>query len=255
MGAPLRIVSSASIYGGSHNLFAHTLPRFGITTSFVDARDPDAFAAAIRPETRLIFAETLGNPGLEVLNIPAVAAVAHDAGLPLMIDNTFATPYLCRPFDFGVDIIVHSATKFLGGHGIALGGALIDGGSFDWRQSGKYPTLTEPYDGYHGLNFAEEFGPAGYIMRARAEGLRDFGACMSPAHAFHILQGVETLPVRMQRHVENTRTIVANVYTPMNEVNAKAREGCQIYNKTPVSISVQCLDGYCTRKAYLFACK
>jgi len=209
MGQGAHIVSSASIYGGSHNMFAHTLPRFGITTSFVDARDPEAFAAAIRPETRLIFAETLGNPGLEVLNIPAVAAVAHDAGLPFMIDNTFATPYLCRPFDLGVDIIMHSATKFLGGHGIALGGALIDGGTFDWRQSDKFPTLTEPYDGYHGLNFAEEFGPAGYIMRARAEGLRDFGACMSPAHAFHILQGVETLPVRMQRHVENTRAVVA----------------------------------------------
>ena len=208
MGAGGHIVASKSIYGGSYNMMRHTLPRFGIATTFVDPRDPAAFRAAIRPETRLLFGETLGNPGLEVLDIPAVAAVAHDAGLPLMIDNTFATPRLCRPFEWGADIVMHSATKFLGGHGVAIGGALIDGGRFDWRASGKFPTLTEPYAGYHGIAFAEEYGPAALIMRARAEGLRDFGCCMSPQHAFYILLGVETLGARMARHVENTRRVV-----------------------------------------------
>jgi O-acetylhomoserine (thiol)-lyase len=209
MGAGAHIVSSANIYGGSYNLFHHTLPRFGIATTFVNPRDHQAIEAAIRPETRLVFAEVLGNPGLEVLDIPAVAEIAHRAGLPILIDNTFATPYLCRPCDLGADLIMHSATKFLGGHGIAIGGALVDSGAFDWRKSGKFPTLTEPYAGYHGLNFAEEFGPAAFILRARVEGMRDFGPAMSPTNAFHILQGVETLAVRMQRHVENTRKIVA----------------------------------------------
>ena len=204
MDAGGHIVSSKSIYGGSYNIFTHTLPRFGITTTFVDPRDPAAFKAAIRPETRLVFGETLGNPALEVMDIAAVGQVAHDAGLPLMIDNTFATPYLCRPFDLGADLVMHSVTKFLGGHGVAIGGALVDGGRFDWEASGKFPTMTEPYAGYHGLDFAEEFGPAALIMRARAEGLRDFGACMSPSTAFYIMLGVEDLPVRMARHVENT---------------------------------------------------
>ena len=209
MGQGGHIVASRSIYGGSYNMFAYTLPRFGITTTFVDPRDPSAFAGAIRPETRLLFGETLGNPGLEVLDIPAVAHVAHAAGLPLMIDNTFATPFLCRPCELGADIVMHSVTKFLGGHGVAIGGVLIDRGDFDWEASGRFPTLTEPYAGYHGLDFAEEFGPAAMIMRARAEGLRDFGACMSPQNAFYLLQGVETLPLRMARHVENARKIVA----------------------------------------------
>ena len=207
MDAGGHIVSSKSIYGGSYNIFTHTLPRFGITTTFVDPRDPAAFKAAIRPETRLVFGETLGNPSLEVMDIEAVSGVAHDAGLPLMIDSTFATPYLCRPFDFGADLVMHSVTKFLGGHGVAIGGALIDGGRFDWEASGKFPTMTEPYAGYPGLDFAEEFGPAALIMRARAEGLRDFGACMSPSNAFYIMLGVEDLPVRMARHVENTVTV------------------------------------------------
>ena len=209
MGAGGHIVSSASLYGGSHNLFTHTLPRFGIETSLVDPRDTGGFRSALRPETRLVFGETLGNPGLEIMDLPAVAAIAHEAGIPLMIDNTFATPYLCRPFELGVDIVMHSATKFLGGHGVAIGGVLVDGGTFDWEESGKFSTLTEPYAGYHGIDFAEEFGTAAFIARARAEGLRDFGACMSPTNAFHILQGVESLPVRMQRHVANARKIVA----------------------------------------------
>ena len=208
MGAGSRIAASKSIYGGSYNMMRHTLPRFGIETDFVDPRDPEAFAAAIRPETRLLFGETLGNPGLEVLDIPAVADIAHRAGLPLMIDNTFATPRLCRPLALGADIVMHSATKFLGGHGVAIGGALVDGGRFDWRASGKFPTLTEPYAGYHGIAFAEEYGPAAMIVRARAEGLRDFGCCMSPQNAFYILLGVETLGPRMERHVANARRIV-----------------------------------------------
>ena len=209
MGAGGHIVSSRSLYGGSHNLFVHTLPRFGITTTLVDPRDPAAFGAAIRPETRLVFGETLGNPGLEVLDIPRVSQVAHDHGLPLLVDNTFATPYLSRPIELGADMVYHSVTKFLGGHGIAIGGALIDGGQFDWDGGDLFPTLTEPYAGYHGIDFADEFGPLAFVMRARVEGLRDFGACMSPANAFYIIQGVETLPMRMARHVENAETIVA----------------------------------------------
>jgi len=207
MGQGAHIVSSASIYGGSHNMFTHTLPRFGITTTFVNPRDTDAFKRALRPETRLIFGETLGNPGLEIMDLPAVAKIAHDHGVPLMIDNTFATPYLCRPFEHGVDLVIHSATKFLGGHGVAIAGALVDSGQFDWEASGKFPTLTEPYAGYHGLDFAEEFGPGAFIMRARAEGLRDFGATMAPQTAFYILQGIETLHLRVPRHVANARRI------------------------------------------------
>jgi O-acetylhomoserine (thiol)-lyase len=209
MGAGGHIVAAASLYGGSINLLKLTLPRFGIETSFVDPRDPAAFRAAIRPQTRLVFAEILGNPGLEVLDVPAVAEVAHQAGLPLLVDATFATPYLCRPIEHGCDIVMHSATKWLGGHGIAIGGALIDGGRFDWQASGKFPTLSEPYAGYHGIDFAEEFGPQAFVMRARVEGVRDFGACMSPANAFHLLQGVETLPLRMAQHMANTRAVLA----------------------------------------------
>ena len=209
MGAGSHIVSSRSIYGGTHNLLDYTLRRFGIDTTFVDPRDPGAFAEAIRPQTRLLFGETLGNPGLEVLNIPEVAAIAHQNDLPLMIDSTFTTPYLCRPFDLDADIIFHSATKFLSGHGVVIGGLLVDSGGFDWQASGKFPTMTEPYAGFHNMNFAEEFGPAAFISRARKEGARDFGACMSPTTAFQVLQGMETLPLRMQQHVENTRKVVA----------------------------------------------
>jgi O-acetylhomoserine (thiol)-lyase len=207
MGAGGHIVSSRSIYGGSHNLFSHTLPRFGITASFVDPRDLAGFRDAIRPETRLLFGESLGNPGLEVLDIAGIAGIAHQAGLPLLVDSTFATPYLLRPFEHGADLVMHSATKWLGGHGVAIGGVIVDSGRFDWEGSGKFPTLTEPYAGYHGLDFAEEYGPEAFLMRARAEGLRDFGACMSPTTAFHILQGVETLPLRMAKHVANARSV------------------------------------------------
>ena len=202
------IVASAALYGGSHNLLHYTLKRFGIDTTFVQPRDLAAWRKAIRPNTKVLFAETLGNPGLDVLNIPEVAAIAHEYKLPLMVDATFTTPYLLKPFDHGADLLFHSATKFLGGHGVAIGGVLVDGGVFDWVASGKFPELTEAYEGFHGMNFSEESTVAPFSLRARREGLRDFGACMSPTTAFQILQGVETLPLRMQRHVENTRKVV-----------------------------------------------
>jgi O-acetylhomoserine (thiol)-lyase len=208
MGQGAHIVASSRLYGGSINLFTHTLPRFGITATLVDPRDPGAFAAAIRPETRLLVAEAIGNPGLEVLDLPAVAEVAHSHRLPLLIDNTFLTPYLLRPIEQGADLVLHSATKWLGGHGLALGGVVVDGGVFDWEASGLFPTLTEPYDGYHGIDYAEEYGPAAFAVRARTEGLRDFGAIMAPQNAFYILQGVETLSLRMARHMENTYKVL-----------------------------------------------
>jgi O-acetylhomoserine (thiol)-lyase len=202
------IVASSSLYGGTINLLAHTLPRFGITTTFVKPRDHDAFRSAIKPNTKLVIGETIGNPGLEVLDIPKIAGIAHDAKIPLLIDNTFATPYLSRPIEHGADIVMHSATKWLGGHGIAIGGAIVDGGRFDWRASAKFGVLTEPYGGYHGIVFDEQFGTAAFIMRARTEGLRDFGACLSPTNAFQLLQGVETLGVRMDRHIQNTHLVL-----------------------------------------------
>ena len=201
------IVSSGSLYGGTHNLFSYTLPRFGITTTFVNPRDPKAFKDAITEDTRLVFGETLGNPGIEVMDIRTIAEIAHGAGLPLMIDSTFTTPYLMRPFEHGADIVMHSLTKYIGGHGVAIGGIFVDSGRFDWVASGKFPTLTEPYEGYHDLNFADEFGTQALVMRARAEGMKDFGACLSPANAFYILQGLETLPLRMQKHISNAQAI------------------------------------------------
>ncbi|MBB3065306.1 O-acetylhomoserine aminocarboxypropyltransferase [Limibacillus halophilus] len=209
MGQGGHIVSSRSLYGGSVNLFTHTLPRFGITTTFVDPRKPEAFRAAIRPETRMIFAEVVGNPGLEILDLPAVAEIAHKAKVPLVIDNTFLTPALLRPVEMGAHLVVHSATKWLGGHGLAIAGLLVDSGRFDWEGSGKFPTITEPYEGYHGIDFSDEFGPQAFLMRARSEGLRDFGASMSPQTAFYILQGIETLSIRMERHLANTEKVLA----------------------------------------------
>lgn len=209
MGAGGHIVAARNLYGGSVNLLRLTLPRFGIETTFVDPRDPAAFAAAIRPATRLLFGETIGNPGLEVLDIPRIADVAHAHGLPLAIDNTFASPYLARPIEYGADIVIHSATKWLGGHGVAIGGLVVDGGRFDWMASDRFPTLSRPYDGYLGVTYAETFGPAAFAARARTEGLRDFGACLSPHNAFYILQGIETLPLRMARHVANTERVLA----------------------------------------------
>lgn len=202
------IVASHALYGGTHNLFRYTLPRFGIDTTFVDPTNPDAFRQAIRPETRLVYAETIGNPRCEVLDIEAVAGIAHAAQVPLMLDSTLTTPYLLKPFDHGADLVIHSLTKFIGGHGVAIGGIIVDSGRFDWDASGKFSTLTEPYDGILDIDFAEDFGPDAFLHRARREGLRDFGAALSPTSAFYILQGVETLALRMDKHVANTRTIV-----------------------------------------------
>lgn len=202
------IVASNALYGGSHNLLSYTLPRFGINTTFVNGRDPDQWRAAIRPNTRLMFGETVGNPGLDVLNIPLIAEIAHAAHIPLMVDATLTTPFLSRPVSQGADIVMHSATKFLSGHGVVIGGVLIDGGRFDWEASQKFPTLTEPYPGFHDMVMTEESSVAAFALRARREGLRDFGAAMAPMTAFQILQGLETLHVRMPRHIENARKIV-----------------------------------------------
>jgi len=207
-GAGSHIVASAALYGGSHNLLHYTLARFGIETTFVKPGDIDGWREAIRPNTRLLLGETLGNPGLDVLDIPTVSALAHDARLPLLVDSTFTTPWLMQPFDHGADLVFHSATKFLSGHGTVVGGVLVDSGAFDWEASGRFPELTEPYDGFHGMVFSEESTVGGFLLRARREGLRDFGACMSPHTAWLVLQGIETLPLRMARHVENTRRIV-----------------------------------------------
>jgi len=212
LSAGSHIVASRSLHGGSHNLLDYTLPRFGIDTTFVDARDIDGWRSAMRPNTRLLFGETLGNPGLEVLDIGRVAALSHEHGLPLLVDSTFTTPWLMRPFEHGADLVFHSATKFLSGHGVVIGGLLVDAGAFDWNADAareKFPTLTTPYAGFHDMVFAEESSTAAFLLRARREGVRDFGACMAPMTAFQILQGIETLPVRMARHVENTRAIVA----------------------------------------------
>jgi O-acetylhomoserine (thiol)-lyase len=211
-GAGSHIVASSALYGGSHNLLHYTLRRFGIETSFVAPGDLTAWRAAIQPNTRLLFGETLGNPGLDVLDIEAVSQIAHDAGLPLLVDSTFTPPWLLRPFEHGADLLYHSATKFLGGHGTVIGGVLVDSGRFDWQAAhqrhGRCPALCEPYDGFHGMVFAEESTTGAFLLRARREGLRDLGACMSPHTAWLILQGLETLPLRMARHVDNTRRVV-----------------------------------------------
>ena len=208
MGKGGHIVASSSLYGGSHNLFAYTLPRFGIETTFVPARDLDAWEQAMRPETRLLFGESVGNPSVDVLDIPGLAAIAEAHHVPLLVDATVTTPALGRPFEQGAHLVMHSATKFLSGHGIVIGGVLVDGGRFDWSADQRFPTLTEPYEGFHGMVFAEESSTSAFLLRARREGLRDFGACMAPATAFHILQGLETLPLRMARHIENTSRVV-----------------------------------------------
>jgi O-acetylhomoserine (thiol)-lyase len=208
MGQGGHIVASSSLYGGSHNLLQYTLPRFGIETTFVPARDPAAWGRAIRPGTRMLFGESVGNPSVDVLDVPSVAALAQEHRIPLLVDATVTTPALSRPFDQGAHLVMHSATKFLSGHGVVIGGVLVDGGRMDWIASGKFPTLTEPYEGFHGMNFAEESTTSAFLLRARREGLRDFGACMAPMTAFQILQGLETLPLRMARHIANTRRVV-----------------------------------------------
>lgn len=203
------IVASKTIYGGTYNLFAHTLPlSSGITTTFVDPDDEDAFEKAIRPETKALYIETLGNPNSNIADIEAIAAIAHRHNIPLVVDSTFATPYLVRPIEYGADIVVHSATKFIGGHGTAIGGVIIDGGTFDFKASGKYPWISEPNPSYHGVSFSDAAGPAAFATYIRAIILRDTGATLSPFHAFIFLQGLETLSLRVERHVSNALKIV-----------------------------------------------
>ena len=202
------IVAQKTIYGGSYNLLAHTLPQYGVRTTFVDAHDLAEVEAAIEPDTRAVYLETLGNPNSDIPDIDAVAEIAHRHGLPLVIDNTFGTPYLIRPIEHGADIVVHSATKFLGGHGTTLGGIIVDGGTFNWKASGKYPNIAEPNPSYHGVSFYDVAGPAAFVTYVRAILLRDTGAAISPFNAFLLLQGVETLSLRLERHAENTRKVV-----------------------------------------------
>jgi len=202
------IVSANTIYGGTYNLFAHTFKEFGITTTFVNPDVDGSFEKAIQPNTKAIFIESLGNPNSSIIDIKAVADLAHSHGIPLIVDNTFATPYLLRPIEYGADVIVHSATKFIGGHGTSIGGVIIDSGKFDWAASGKFPSLTDPNPSYHGISFTNAVGAAAYITKIRVTLMRDTGACISPFHSFLFLQGLETLSLRVERHVENTLKIV-----------------------------------------------
>ncbi len=202
------IVSASTLYGGTYNLFSNTLPKLGIKTIFVDPDDPENFRKAITDKTKAIYFETIGNPGINLIDIEKVVQIAHENGIPAICDNTFGTPYLIRPIEYGVDIVVHSATKFIGGHGTSIGGVLIDSGKFDWVASGKFPGLTEPDPSYHGIRYAQDVGPAAYITKARVTLLRDTGACISPFNAFLLLQGLETLSLRVERHVSNTKKIV-----------------------------------------------
>jgi O-acetylhomoserine (thiol)-lyase len=208
MGAGSHIVASTALYGGSQNLLHYTLRRFGIDTTFVKPGDIDGWRAAVRPNTKLFFGETVGNPGLDVLDIPTISAIAHEAGVPLLVDSTLTTPWLMKPFEHGADLVYHSATKFLSGHGTVIGGLVVDGGNFDWEASGRFPELCQPYDGFHNMVFSEESTVGAFLLRARREGLRDFGACLSPHSAWLILQGMETLPLRMARHMGNTQRVV-----------------------------------------------
>lgn len=208
MNAGSHIVSSSAIYGGSHNLLQYTLPRFGIETTFVSPRDIDGIRQAIRPNTRMVFGEVIGNPGNDIMDLPKISEIAAEHQIPLMIDSTFTTPYLIKPFEHGAHLIMHSATKFLCGHGTVIGGVLVDQGRFNWEESGKFETLSEPYSGFHDMSFDEESSQGAFLLRARREGMRDFGACMAPTVAFYVLQGIETLSIRMERHVENTRKII-----------------------------------------------
>jgi O-acetylhomoserine (thiol)-lyase len=212
MGAGSHIVASTALYGGSQNLLHYTMRRFGIDTTFVQPGDIDGWRAAVQPNTKLFFGETVGNPGLDVLDIPVVSQIAHDAGVPLLVDSTLTSPWLMKPLELGADLVYHSATKFLSGHGTVIGGVVVDGGSFDWAKayadSGKFAELAAPYDGFHNMNFSEESTVGAFLLRARREGLRDFGACMSPHSAWLILQGIETLSLRMERHMHNTAKVV-----------------------------------------------
>ena len=258
------IVASRALYGGSLTLLTHTLPRFGISTTFVDPSDPAAFRDAVQPNTKLFFAETIGNPTLVLTDLDAVAEEAEAAGVPFVVDSTFATPYLAQPFQHGVSIVMHSLTKWISGHGIAMGGVLIDSGQFDWGATDRFPTMTEPTPSYHGLTFADNFGNLAFLLRARAEGLRDFGATLSPANAFHIIQGLETLPLRMERHSSNAAAVaeflgaheaVAQVYYPGGGTHSTAREKELAAKYLPRGsggmVAVRLHGGYAAGKAFI----
>ena len=230
------IVSANTIYGGTYNLFAHTLEDFGITTTFVNPDEDGSFENAIKPNTKAIFIESLGNPNSSIIDIEKVAAIAHEHGIPLIVDNTFATPYLLRPIEYGADIVVHSATKFIGGHGTSIGGVIIDSGKFDWAASGKFPSLTEPNPSYHGISFTNALGAVAYIVKIRVTLMRDTGATISPFNSFLFLQGLETLSLRVERHVENALKVVnfLNSHDKVEKVNHPSLQDNpyhELYNK------------------------
>lgn len=225
------IVAASTLYGGTYNLLAVTLPKLGIKTIFVDPDDPENFHRAINTKTKALYLESIGNPGINIPDLAAVAQIAHENGIPLIVDNTFATPYLLRPVEYGADIVVHSATKFIGGHGTSIGGLIVNSGKFDWAASGKFPGFTEPDDSYHGLVYAEALGPLAYITKARVQLLRDTGACISPFNAFLLLQGLETLSLRIERHVANARRIAQHLsqHPAVSWVNYPSLPGNKYY--------------------------
>jgi O-acetylhomoserine (thiol)-lyase len=230
------IVSATQIYGSTATLLRHTLERLGISTNFVPINDEQALRNAIQPNTKLVFCESIGNPGLEVADITQISSIANENGLPLVVDATFATPSLCRPIDFGANVVVHSMTKWMGGHGTAVGGIIVDGGNFDWQASGRFPELTEPYAPFHGIRFWEEFGPSALVMKIRAESMRDIGAALSPHSAFLILQGIETLNMRMKHHVENARLLLQWLQDQsqvvwLNHPDLETNPSCEIARK------------------------
>ena len=230
-GAGDNIVSASTLYGGTYTLFTTTLPKMGVKAILVDPDDPQNFADAITPETKALFIETIGNPGINLVDIAAVADIAHQNGIPLIIDNTFGTPYLIRPIEHGADIVVHSATKFIGGHGTSIGGVIVDGGNFDWAASGRFPDFTAPDESYHGIRYAQDIGAAAYIFKARVSLLRNTGGALSPFNAFLFLQGLETLSLRVERHVENTKKIVETLakHPKVQWVNYPSLEGNKYY--------------------------
>ncbi|HQA08316.1 MAG TPA: homocysteine synthase [Syntrophomonadaceae bacterium] len=231
-GCGNEIVSASTLYGGTYNLFRYTLPRYGINTVFVDPDDPENFRKSINDKTKAIYIESIGNPGINLIDIEAVAEIAHQNGLPLIVDNTFATPYLLRPIEYGADIVVHSATKFIGGHGTSIGGVIVDAGKFDWAASGRFPGLTEPDPSYHGICYASDIGAPAYIIKTRVQLLRDTGACLSPFNAFLFLQGLETLSLRVERHVNNAQKIAdwLSQDSRVSWVNYPSLPGNKYYN-------------------------
>jgi len=230
-GSGDQIVAASTLYGGTYNLFSTTLPKLGITTVFVNPDDPENFRKAINEKTKAVYIESIGNPGINIIDIEAVAKIAHENGLPLIVDNTFGTPYLIKPIEFGADIVVHSATKFIGGHGTSIGGLIVDSGKFDWAGSKKFPGLTEPDPSYHGVKYVEALGPLAYIIKARVQLLRDTGAAISPFNSFLLLQGLETLSLRVEKHVFNTKKIVEFIrnHPQVSWVNYPSLEGNKYY--------------------------